>query len=269
MNSFRQFLVFIRDIIHNRQLIVELAKNDFKKKYLSSYLGILWAFVQPTITILIFWFVFEMGFKSKPAENFPFILWLLPGIISWFLFSEALLNSTGSILSNRYLVNNVVFRVSVLPLIKIISAVVIHLFFIIFVIGMFLAYGYSPTLYYLQLLYYTVACIVLLIGLSWITSSLVVFVRDIEQVVSMILQFGFWGTPIFWSLRIMPEKYQFLFKLNPVFYIIEGYRNTFIYHRWFWEDPVLTVYFWGVTLAVFAVGALVFKRLRPHFADVL
>ena len=253
----------------NRKLLWKLTKNNFKQKYLGNFLGIAWAFIQPTITILIFWFVFQVGFKSKPVGDFPFILWLVAGMFPWFFFAEGLSNGTGSILANSFLVKKVVFRVSLLPVVPLLSALVIHLFFILMMFGMFLYYGYAPTLYWLQLPYYLAALSILLLGLSWLTSSIVVFFRDMEQFVAIIVQFGFWITPIFWSIDIIPEKYRWLIRLNPIDYIIEGYRNSMIYHHWFWENMSMTLYFWGVTLAIFIFGSLTFKRLRPHFADVL
>ena len=261
--------MFLLDIIKSRKLIFELTKKDFQARYLGSYLGILWAFVQPTITILIFWFVFQVGFKSVPVDNFPFILWLMTGIIPWFFLSESIMSATNSIIDNSYLVKKVVFRVSVLPIIKILSALFIHLFFIAFLFMMFLAYGYGFNIYNLQVLYYLFATIVLVLGISWITSSLVIFLKDIGQVVGMLIQFGFWLTPIFWSFKIVPEQYHLLFKLNPAYYIVEGYRNSFIYKVWFWEYYNLTAYFWLETLAIFVIGAMLFRRLRPHFADVI
>ena len=68
---------------------------------------------------------------------------------------------------------------------------------------------------------------------------------------------------------MIPERFQFFLKLNPAYYVVEGYRQCFIYHEWFWQHYNLTAYFWLVTLAVMFVGAICFKRLRPHFADVL
>jgi len=85
----------------------------------------------------------------------------------------------------------------------------------------------------------------------------------------MVLQFGFWLTPIFWNISMVPQQYQWIIKLNPLFYIIEGYRNSMIYHKWFWQDLHTTLYFWVVTGVFFVVGALTFRKLRPHFADVL
>ena len=260
---------FIVDIIRSKRLILEMTKKDFEAKYLGSYLGIVWAFIQPTINILIFWFVFEVGFKSKPVENFPFILWFLSGILPWFFFSESVASATTSIVDYSYLVKKVVFQVSILPIIKLLSAACIHLFFIGVLFIIFKIYGYNPVIYNLQVFYYLFATFVLVLGISWITSSVLVFLRDIGQVVNMTLQFLFWLTPVFWSIGMVPEKYHRILQLNPVYYIIQGYRDSFIYHKWFWEDIYSTAYFWIITLSLLLVGAILFSRLRPHFADVL
>jgi lipopolysaccharide transport system permease protein/teichoic acid transport system permease protein len=260
---------FFKDIIKNRAIFKSLVVNDFKQRYLGSYLGILWAFIQPLITVLIFWFVFQVGFKAQPVSDVPFILWLIAGMFPWFFFAEALSNATNAIMENAYLVKKVVFKVAFLPIIKIISALLVHLFFIGVLYLLFLLYGYSFTPYWLQLFYYLFATIVLVLGISYFTSSVVVFFRDMGQLVAMLLQFGFWMTPIFWSIGMIPQKYQWLLKLNPLYYIIEGYRDSMIHHVWFWEKPLLTLYFWVVALGMLWLGFSTFRRLKPHFADVL
>ncbi len=263
------FYRFLRDVIQNRRLLSDLVKNDFKTRYLNNYLGVLWVFIQPTITILIFWFVFQVGFKSAPVQDTPFVLWLVAGMIPWFFFSEALGSATNAILDNSFLVKKIVFRVSLLPIVKIVSALIVHIFFICFMFGMFLYYGYMPSIYWLQIGYYLLASIILLLGISWITSSVVVFFRDLGQLVSMVIQFGFWLTPIFWMLTMIPETYRWVFKLNPAYYITQGYRDALIDHVWFWNKPMEALQFWTVTVIIFALGAIVFRKLRPHFADVL
>jgi ABC-type polysaccharide/polyol phosphate export permease len=260
---------FLKSIFQNRALLWSLTKNDFKQRFLGNMFGIAWAIIQPTVTILIFWFVFQVGFKSQPVDNFPFILWFIAGVLPWFFFSEALATGTNSILDNSFLVKKIVFRISLLPIIKLITALIVHLFFILFMIGMFLFYGYGFELYWLQIIYYLFATLILALGISWITSSVVVFFKDVGQFVSMILQFGFWLTPIFWSLKMVPEQYHWIIKLNPVVYIIDGYRNSMIYHVWFWHDLGSSIYFWLITGIIFVLGGLTFKKLRPHFADVL
>ena len=260
---------FLQAIFQNRLLLWSLTKNDFKQKYLGNFLGVAWAFILPTSTIVILWFVFQIGFKSKPIDNFPFILWLVVGMFPWFFFAEGLTNGTNSITANGFLVKKVVFRVSLLPIVSLMTALIVHVFFIFFMFAMFIYYGYSPELYWLQIFYYLFAASMLLLGLSWITSSVVVFFKDIGQFVAMIIQFGFWLTPIFWSMKMVPEQYHWVIKINPVYYIIEGYRDSMINHKWFWEDTTMTIYFWVVTLLFFILGGLTFKKLRPHFADVL
>ena len=270
MRYLEQSITLITEIIERRNLIYELTRRDFKTKYLGSSLGIIWAFVHPTIYIVILWFVFQVGYKSKPVENFPFILWMLTGVIPWFFFSECLGNATNAVIENSFLVKKVVFNIGLLPIVKILSSLVIHLFFIVVIFLMFLAYGYPPNLYNLQVFYYLFATIILLLGLSWLSSSLIIFLRDVGQIVNMLLQFLFWMTPIFWPVGILSPKLQVMIKLNPVYYLIEGYRSAFVYKVWFWEKNYLwTLYFWAVTLIILVVGAFVFRKLRPHFADVL
>lgn len=260
---------YLKSLYHDRNIIMQLAKNDFKVKYLGSYLGVFWAFMNPVILILVYWFVFQIGFRSMPIGDVPFILWLIAGIIPWFFVSEAISVGTNSILDNSYLVKKVVFRVSILPLVKILSAIFIHLIFVLLMLVLYMVYGYQLDVYYVQVVYFVLASVALVYAVSLITSSLVVFSKDVGQIVGVILQFGFWLTPIFWSFTIVPEKLQFLFKLNPVYYIVEGYRNTLIYKRWFWEDPLLTIYFWGVVTFLLLIGITLFKKLKPHFSDVL
>ena len=269
MNYIKMLYNFVKDLVENRHVIWDLTKKDIKQRYLGSYLGVLWAFIQPAINVFIFWFVFQVGFKSMPVDNFPFVLWLVCGMFPWFFFTDAWSSATNSIATNSFLVKKVVFRVSLLPVIQIMSALLVNSFFILVLFVMFFLYGYPPSIYNLQIIYYWFALVCLVFGLSLITSTLVIFLRDVGQLVSMLMQLGFWATPIFWSLQIIPERFQIFFKINPVYYIVEGYRNSFIYHKWFFEQGYWNLWFWLVTALLVVTGVVVFKKLRPHFADVL
>ena len=262
------------ELFQNRQLIWKLAKNDFKTRYAGSYLGIVWAFVQPVITVLLYWFVFTVALPARAVAvkgdiNIPYILWLIAGIVPWFFFSEALSNGTGALLEYNYLVKKVVFKISILPIIKIISALFVHAFFLLFTIGLFACYGYYPDLYTLQIFYYSACMFIFVLGLCYITCSIIVFFRDLGQIISIILQVGIWATPILWNITTLPERLRIVFKLNPMNYIVEGYRDSLIDKIWFWENFYSTAYFWILTMCVFAFGAIIFKRLKIHFADVL
>ena len=269
LNNIQHFFNFLKDVYHSRHIIFQLARNDFKARFAGSYLGIVWAFIQPLVMIGVLWFVFSFGFRAAPVADLPFILWLSCGLIPWFFFAEALNSATGSLLEYSFLVKKIVFRTSVLPLVKLLSAYYVHLFFLILLVVMFLFYGYPPNIYYIQILYYSFAQVMLLIGLSWFTASIAVFVKDTANIINVILQIGFWATPILWPIAMVPERFQPLLEINPMYYIVEGYRDTFINEVWFWQRFNQSLYFWLVTIFLFFAGALLFKKLRPHFSDVL
>lgn len=259
----------IKKRMAQRKSFFELSRNDFKAKYSNSLLGAVWAFVIPLVIILVLWFVFERGLRALPVGDVPFMLFYIPAFISWNFFSEAFSSSCGCLREYSYVVKKMKFEVELLPVIKILSAFYVHIFFIAFALLVFLVYGWTPCLYNLQIIYYLACLLVLLLGLSFLFSSLAAFSGDVNNVVAVILQVGFWATPIIWSADSMPPKVQMVLKLNPMYYICNGYRESFVYKTWFWESPVLTAYFWAVALLVLLLGTYSFKRLRPQFSDVL
>lgn len=257
------------ELFSSKRLILQLSQNDLKTRFAGSYLGIVWAFVNPIITILVYWFVFQVGFKSSPVDDFPFILWFVSGLIPWFFFSESLSGGTGSLIEYSYLVKKVVFKISILPVVKIVAAGFIHVFFVVVLLLLYVFYGYGLDAYSIQIVYYSLCMFVLVLAISYTTSAIVVFFRDLSQVVNVILQIGMWLTPIMWSYTMMPSSLRWILKINPMYYVVEGYRNAMIYKTWFWENLYDTAYFWLLTAALFGVGTMIFNRLKVHFADVL
>lgn len=271
INALKSGSRWIKDIYANRKLIINLANSDFKIRYAASYLGTFWAFVQPVVNVIIYVFVFQFGLRATPpVADVPYGLWMISGMVPWFFIFEALTNATNSLIEYTYLVKKVIFKISILPIVKIITALYVHLFFIVIAIIVYLI-GYKLDIHVIQVLYYTLGATVLVLGLSYFTSSVVIFFRDLAQVINIVLQFLMWLTPILWSLEIMniPASMHWIFKLNPIYYITEGYRDAFINRIWFWEKPMWTIYFWSITLVVGLVGTFTFKKLEKHFADVL
>ena len=208
--------VILKDIIQNIKLIFGLAANDFKARYASSNLGAIWNFVQPIVTVSIYVFVFQYGFKAVPVKDVPYVLWLVAGIIPWFYFSDALTGATNSLLEYTYLVKKVVFKIDVLPMVKIAASIFIHLFFILIGVVMYIFNGVGLGIYSIQIVYYSLCTTILVVGVSYFTSAVVVFFRDLGQIVNVILQFGMWLTPIMWQVDILPPKLQTIMKLNPM-----------------------------------------------------
>lgn len=266
---FKGFYDFLSTLVRRRSLIIEMAKREIGIQYADSLLGFFWTFLNPLIMIFILWIVFGLGFRTVPKGDAPFVIWLTAGMAIWNTFSEVISGSTSAIVSNAHLVKKMRFPLSILPIVKLVGSFITHAVFLLLLIGLILLYRMPFSLYWLQIVYYFMAMSVFTLGLSWVTSSVNVFVRDMSQVVKVSLTFGFWITPIFWDLHIMPVKLQYILRLNPMFYVIQGYRDSFIYFVPFWHHWRMTLYFWGITGAIFILGAFIFLRLRPHFADVV
>ena len=270
MHFIKKLVQITKELYFDRHLMFDLAIKDFTRRFAGSYFGVAWGFIQPLLTILIYWVVFQYGFRSSNVGNIPFVLWFMAGIVPWLFIAEAISVSSNCYLEYSYLVKKVVFNIDILPMVKILSSLVIHLFFLAFVQIVFFCFGIWPTLKIVQLIYYLFCSIVLVYAISLIFSSIMVFFRDLGQIISLILMIGMWGTPIAWNINIFSSpRVQFILKLNPFYYIVEGYRDCFIGGRWFFQKTSLTPYFWLVTLMLLALGVLIYNRLKPHFADVL
>lgn len=264
--------VLPRELYQNRRLIWKLAKSDFKKRYAGSYMGAFWALVQPVITIGMYYVVFDVVMPDRrpptPGEV-PFVLFLTAGMVPWFYFSEALTSATMALLEYNYLVKKVVFKISVLPIIKIIAATFIHVFFVLVALVIACIYGYFPTVYTLQVFYYSICMFVFVLAISYTTCSVVIFFRDLQSIINIFLQIGMWATPILWNINGVGIRTQMFLKINPLVYIVEGYRNAIYGGQWFWEDFYSTVYFWVITVVLFILGAVIYKKLKIHFADIM
>ena len=128
---FKDFFTFFRDIYWNKRLLMQFSVNDFKARYAGSMLGVFWAFINPLVTILTYWFVFEKGLKAGMTDgSIPFILYLTTGIIAWFFFSDTLMSATNCFREYSYLVKKVVFNIKILPTAKMLSNLYTHVFFI-------------------------------------------------------------------------------------------------------------------------------------------
>lgn len=267
-------IILPQELWQNRKLIWKLAKNDFKTRYAGSTMGRVWAFVQPVVTVLMYYFVFGVIFPARAqlvasGIEAPYVVWLTAGLVPWFYFSEALGNGTSALMEYNYLVKQVVFKISILPIIKVIAATFIHVAFAGILLILYFCYGFAPSIYLLQLVYFSFCMFILVLAISYTTCAVVVFFKDLTQIIQIVLQVGMWATPILWDLTYLPEKYRIFFKLNPVYYIVNGYRSALFEQQWFWEDFYSTMFFWITTVVIFAIGTLVFKRLKVHFADVL
>lgn len=264
-----------KTVFSNLSMVVNISKKEFVKEFAGSKLGILWAIIRPLAMILVFWFVFSVGFKVQPTGDIPFILWLIAGYIPWLFISDNLTNGAGAVRNHSYLVKKVKFPVEILPSIRIL--INFYTFFILMIISflIFAGYGMLGRIHILEVIYYTLATLVFVVGAVRLFSAWAVMSIDVQHGLSVIIQFLFWMTPIMWPVSEVAKKMIFgvsvvsILKINPLFYLITGFRDGFLgytvqHGAWLYHG-----YFWVFTIALLILSTNVFARLRPEFDDVL
>ena len=263
------FFNFLRRIYVYRSIIMTMAIREIQSRYVGTLAGFVWFVINPLMIILVFWFVFSVGFKVQPFGNIPFILVFVCGLIPWTMFSETLMANTNAITRNVHLVKKMVFPTEILSIVNLVASLISHVIMLGILLSLLLFYKISFSFYNVQFFYYFIALSIFTLGLSWFFSAVNVFYRDVGQILGVILNMWFWLTPIVWLMDMVPKEYQYIIKLNPIYYIVEGYRFSFIYHVPFWVNYDLGIYFWGVSLLSLFMGGLIFRKLKPEFADVL
>lgn len=262
---------FVLSLFKQRRVFYILVIRDFKSRYLSSYLGLPWAFIQPAVYIFVIWFAFTYGLRAgQTASGVPYAPWLILAIIPWMFISQTMIVSSVSLQGYAYLIKKTSFPVSMIPIIKIFSGLIVHsILLLCIILILILFYGIYPTVYWFQIFYYVFATIILLTGISWFVASINVFIKDMTHIVNILVRMLFWATPIIWPFSMLEGNFRYVALLNPFFYITEGYRYTFINQTWFFEYAEMNIFFWTFTSIIFVVGAFTFYKLKPHFADVL
>jgi lipopolysaccharide transport system permease protein/teichoic acid transport system permease protein len=242
--------------------------HDVAARYAGTIGGVLWAVLHPAFTVVIYWFVFSVGFKAQGPAGMPFVLYFVSGLVPWLFFSEVLISSMNAVTANASLIKRTVFPAEVLPLVHFVSSSFTHVVLLVILCMLAWYYGYGPKLTVVQVIYYYGALGCFLLGLSWLVGSLQVFHRDLGQAMSAVLNLWFWLTPVVWSPETIPPKYRVILEFNPIYYVVEGYRSIMTGVP-FWLHWRGAMCFWFVAGPVLLLGAYVFRRLKPEFADVL
>jgi len=272
MKIFDFYIIFVNLIkkfrVH-RGTIKTMAITEIRSRYVDTIGGLIWAVIHPLLIILVYWFVFSVGFKITPPGGVPFILVFLSGFIPWIIFNETLTANTHVLQTNSHLATKTVFPTEILPVVTLLVSMVTHFIMLFILLIIIFVSDISFSIYNFQFLYYLFALTVLTLGFSWLFSSVNLFFRDTSHILQALLPLLFWLTPIIWWRDMIPQQYQWFIDLNPLVYIVEGYKKSFIYHSPFWEDIPSAIYFWGTGLVAFTIGGLVFRKLKPEFAEVL
>lgn len=264
-------LEILKDHFQYRQQIFKLAKADLIKTYRGAALGWAWAIIKPAVTIFVYWFAFQIGLRGgKDVNGFPFFLWLISGVIPWFYMSDMLTSGTESIRKYSYLVTKMKFPVSTIPTFVSISKFMVHIILLTIVILIFIGMGYFPDLYILQLPFYMLLNFIFFTTFALFSSLLASMSKDFANLVKSFVTAVFWLSGIIFNINTIDIPWlKSLLMINPVTFLIEGYRNCFINQVWFWEQPKRLMYFAIILIVLIILAIWIYRRLRKEIPDVL
>lgn len=254
-----------------RAQISRLARSELIKTYKGAALGPLWGIIRPSIMIFVYWFAFEIGLRvGRDVGGHPFFVFLIVGICPWFFIRESIVSGSGCIRKNRNLVTKMPFPISTIMTYTMLSKLIINLGLTVIVYVILLFSGYNPSIYNLQILYYMPLMFIFFTCLSWITAPLSCISKDFQNLVKSLIVAVFWLSGIMWNPYLLEnEVLKKIILANPVNYIVNGYRNTFINEKWFFETTYETVVFLAWLVIISLVGSFTFNKLRKRILDVL
>jgi len=259
-------------LFSQKSLINQFTKREISNRYKGSYLGVVWSFITPLMMLTIYTFVFSVIFQAKwstgeSTSKVEFALLLFTGLFVFNVFSEVVSRAPGLIISNTNYVKKVVFPLEILPIVALGSALFQAVIsYVILLLAMLI---FTGTFYWTALLFPIIILPLLLIslGLAWLLASLGVFIRDIGQIVSIVIPALMFMSPIFYPRTAIPEEFQLMYTLNPITYVVEDMRGAIV----FGELPhwgILAIQC-GIGLIIALIGYVWFKKTRKGFADVL
>ncbi len=266
------FTLNIREHKENMTQVLRLSVADLKKTYTGSALGWAWAVIKPVFTIFIYWFAVSIGLRSgKDIGEYPYILWLVAGIIAWFFMTECITGGTVCIRKYSYLVTKMKYPLTTIPTFTNLSSLYIHLVLVVIAIIMFWVMGFAPTIYLIQLPVYTILMFLFFNAWSLFAGMVSAISKDFANLIKSVNIGIFWLSGVIWNIESVADNklLNIVMTLNPVTFICYGYRNCFVDHKWFFEEPEKLAIFlgWYAVLGVMSLWA--YKKLRKEIPDVL
>ena len=261
----------IDKLIHHRWTIWFFALRQLQDRYAGTWGGLLWAVLQPLMLLLVFWVVFEKGMRMSSGGGKPFVLVLFCGLVPWMLVQECLSGAATSISGRGFLVKKIAFPSEILPFTHVVAALLTHGVLLVILFAMFAWHRHLPGIGpLLVLLPYYLACLVVMVsGMSIFLSAVNVFYRDVGQILGVALNIWFWLTPIVWPLTLVPPKYHWVLDVNPLAYIIQGYRDALLEHSIRLPALAPSLWFWAFALGLLVFAYRLFLKLKPSFPDFL
>jgi lipopolysaccharide transport system permease protein len=256
----------LNDLWRYRELLYFLTWRDIKVRYKQTALGAAWAILQPLLTMVLFSVVFGY-FAGLPSEGIPYPVFTLTALLPWQLFAYALTQSSTSLVNDKNLITKIYFPRLVIPLSSVLSALLDFAITLLLLIAMMLIYQIPMTWRLLTLPLFVGFALATAMSVSLWLSALNVQYRDVRYTLPFLTQFWMYATPIAYSATIVPERFRWLYSLNPMTGVVEGFRWALLGTESLTIQPILISIL--AVLALLLGGVMYFKRMEDNFADVV
>ncbi len=259
----------VRENANNLYRIYSIAKYELLADMRDSKLGMFWNFANPAIQVATYWFVFGFVFNRDQVDGIDFLSWMLGGMVIWFFISPCITNGCNAIYQKINIITKMKFPVSILPATVVLKEAFNHVCLMIIVVVLFAINGHYPSWHWFGLLYYFVCSVLFSISLSLTTSVLNMLARDTRKLILACMRLLMYLTPILWDIKSLPHVFQVIMKVNPIYYLVCGYRDCFFYHEgimFYWKQMIV---FWGWTILLFWIGSAIMYKFRTKFMDLI
>lgn len=253
---------FFKGLYEYRELLKTSISKDVRGKYKNSILGIIWSFLNPLLQIAVYAVVFPLIMRSDLPN---YTVFLCCGLIPWNFFSSAISRTSFTMVENGNIIKKVFFPREILPISVVTSEAINFIISTVIILAFVLGFGMGITEF---IIFYPLVLLVqylLLIGISFIVSSVTVYFRDLQHFIGIALQLLFYATPIVYASNTIPENFQWILKFNPMTYVINGYRDIFYYQQM--PDFASLAIVLVVSVALCVIGYMIFNKLQKRFAE--
>ena len=257
-------LKFFKNLYNYRELLKTNVKKEIRGKYKNSFLGVLWSFLNPLLQIAVYAIVFPLILRNT-QENY--VIFLCCGLIPWTFFSTAISRSAFTMVENGNIIKKVYFPREILPISVVTSETVNFLISTIIIIAFVVFGGLGISKYIIFYPIVLLAQYLLLIAISFIVSSISVYIRDLQHLIGVVLQLLFYAAPIVYAPESIPENFKWILDINPMTYIINGYRDIFYNQTMIDLQPILILIACSIVACI--IGYLIFNKLQKGFAEQL
>lgn len=259
----------IKEHLNNVYRIFSIARYEIVSENRESKLGPLWNILNPLILICTYWFVFGMGIRNNlPVQGIPYLHWMLVGMVVWFFMSGCIRRSTNSIQSKIGILEKIKFPVSILPATSILCEVFEHMVMAGIVYIFIILQGFEPSVQNFQVIYYFICALAFGLSFGLTFSVLSVLIKDIRKIIPSVLRILMFITPVLWTMDNLPDWAQTIMRLNPIYYVVEGYRSSILGLTTIGFKSLETVFFWSITGGLFITGCFLMNKYRSKFVDI-